>query len=234
MTRSRKTAPAKAKQIEDPGFGDEGLDAQSQPSEVEKLKAELAALKQQVKNSPSPVEMGEGISAAPVDSGDSEVSFKFPKGTDPKMIKQIMSQMGKVTESQIKEAQGMEAGRRQYIEECKKRYVCIVQSLRPGWDHFEMIVSNPANDKPVPVRGRCGVVLEEGLTKYVIDQLNNTHDYRMEKGRSMTIQQILDVDQAFVTNQKQVKQYHYRVDIIREKENPKPVGAKIGAYAKIG
>ena len=249
MASRKKATPKTAPKVETPDevfeddFGE--LDDETPAVDLEAIKAEakaealaefkaaqkIADAKTAAKEAEPVIPGDEGSSTPAVDSGDSEVSFKFPKGTDPKLINEIMGQVGRMTQNQIEAAKGVEEGRLKYIEQCKKRYVCIVQSLRPGWDHFELIISNPTNDKPVTVRGRCGVILEEGITKYVIDQLNNTHDFRMEKGRSMTIQQILDVDQAFVNDKKAVKQYHYRVDILREKEEPKAVGTKIGEFA---
>lgn len=165
-----------------------------------------------------------------VPSESTDMNISFPAGTDPEIIKNVMASVSRLTADVTKAAKAISEGRKVYIKQCKRRFKCIVQSNRPGWDHFELIVSNPFNDQPVPVRGRCGVILEAGLTQYVINELNNTHDYRTEKGRSMTIEQILSTDAAMVLDHKAVKQYHYRVDILEEVENPIPVGNKVGSF----
>jgi hypothetical protein len=180
--------------------------------------------------SPAPKKRRAPAKKAEPKSTSTKVNFEFPEGTDSKVINAVMAQVGKMTEQQVKAREGVSAGRAKYVEECKKRYRCVVNSLRPGWDHFELTISNPKTDAPITVRGRCGVILEEGLTKFAIDCLKRAHDFRVEKGASMTIEQILAVDTAMVVSTKSVRQPHYSVDILGEVTNPKPVGTKIGRY----
>jgi len=161
-------------------------------------------------------------------SKSTKVAFEFPEGTSPEVMEKVMAQMARLTADQTKAQDGIDAGRAQYIAECKTRYRCMVNSLRPGWDSFELTISHPVTDAPIVVRGRCGVILEDGLTKYAIDCLRQSHDFRIEAGRSMTIEQILAADSAMVLDTKQVKQPHYSVEVYGEVENPKPVGTKIG------
>ena len=59
---------------------------------------------------------------------------------------------------------------------------------------------------------------------YAIQRLRESHDFRLEKGRSLTIDQILATETALVLEKKAVKQRHYDVEIFEEIENPKAFG----------
>ena len=173
----------------------------------------------------TPPEKKAPVKKAPV-KGPS-FSFELPAGVDPKLAEKITANLGKMVRDQIAASDGVSNGRLKYLEESKKRYRCVVSSLRPGWDHFEMMIPD-LNDNPKPVRGRCGVILEDGLTMFAIRQLQYTHDYRTEKGQSLSIDQILSSDTALVLTHKSVKQPHYSVEILGEVENPRQLNEKIG------
>lgn len=167
------------------------------------------------------------VDVTPVSKG-MKVAFDFPEGTDSKVIQDTMAQMGRIAKQNAEAQNAMSVGKAKYVEQCKRRFKVIVTSLRRGWNTFEMIISDPITDRPIPVRGKCGVILEKGVTQYVINQLNYTHSHRTENGRSMTIDQILSSDVAIVMETKTVKEYHYRVEIIEEVTDPIPVGVAIG------
>lgn len=164
---------------------------------------------------------------SPVKSSGTKVALEFPEGTDPKLIESITASMGKMVKEQVAASQGISDGRQKYLEESKVRYRCRVNSLRPGWNHFEMIIADE-NDNPKPLRGKCGVIIEQGLTMFAIRSLQRTHDFRTEQGRSMTIDQIMSSDSTLVLDYKRVKQPHYSVEILGVVENPLPLSAKIG------
>lgn len=109
-----------------------------------------------------------------------------------------------------------------YKARMSRRWRCQVNSMRKGVQHFELIVPSPSNpDKPIPVRGHCGVIIEEGLTKYVIDQLQSEH--HMELMEVPTPSNPSGEDQGL--NHRSVPVYHYQVQVFEEVENPKPLGS---------
>lgn len=156
-----------------------------------------------------------------------EVTFKIPKGMDSKSVSAIMKRMEQVTAETIKSDEEVSAGRRQYIEESKIRYKCEVHSNR-GWPDFEMVISNPVNDRPVILRGLCGRLLEDGLTKYSLDILKQAHEWHAVEGWSMSPADIMQVESAMVLTSKKVKKMLFSVVIHDEVDNPIPVGVKIG------
>lgn len=161
-----------------------------------------------------------------------EVNFKIPKGMDPKSVQAIMKKMDQVTADTVAADKSLSDGRKQYIEESKIRYQCIIESNRPGWPDFEMVISNPVSDKPVILRGLCGVLLEDGLTKYAIDILKEAHEWYSVPGWSMSPADIMQVDSAMILTHKKQKRRLYSVLVYDEVDNPIPVGQKIGQPKK--
>ena len=161
-----------------------------------------------------------------------KVTYEIPKGMDPTSVQAIMKKMEQVTADQIKKDKTVSIGRKQYIEDSKIRYVCEISSNRTGWPDFEMVISNPENDRPVILRGLCGVLLEEGLTKYALDRLREAHEWHSVKGWSMSPADIMQVDSAMVLTHKKQKRRLYSVLVYDEVDNPIPVGQKIGQAKK--
>jgi len=161
-----------------------------------------------------------------------EVNFKIPKGMDPKSVQAIMKKMDQITADTVEADKSLSAGRKKYIEESKIRYQCEVHSNRAGWPDFEMVISNPENDRPVILRGLCGVLLEEGLTKYALDRLIEAHEWYSVEGWSMSPADIMQVESAMVLTSKKQKRLLYNVIIHDEVDNPIPVGQKIGQPKK--
>ena len=155
------------------------------------------------------------------------LSISLPEGTTPEMVEKIKASLEQKVKDEIASEDGVSAGRKAYLKESQKRFRCRVNSLRPGWDHFELTIPD-ANDNPKAIRGRCGVIIEDGLTLFTIRQLQYTHDYRTEEGRSMTVDQIMSARSTLVLDYKSVKQPHYSVEILGEVENPKGLNDKIG------
>lgn len=161
-----------------------------------------------------------------------EVTFKIPKGMNPKSVQAIMKQMERVTAETIESEKAVTIGRQKYIDESKVRYVCEIHSNRTGWPDFEMVISNPVNDRPVILRGLCGVLLEEGLTKYALDRLKNAHEWYAVDGWSMSPSDIMQVESAMILTSRKQKRLLYSVIIHDEVDNPIPVGQKIGQPKK--
>ena len=105
------------------------------------------------------------------------------------------------------------------IQDESKRFRCEVESLRPGWDHFELVAHSHKNkNRPIVVRGRCGEVIEEGLTQFMIDCLENSHHTESKaSGR-------VDPTKDMGVIHKKTKVPHYRVKVLGEVSNPKEVG----------
>ena len=156
-----------------------------------------------------------------------EVTFKIPKGMDSRSVKSIIKKMEQITADTIESDKSVSAGRKKYIEESKIRYQCEISSTR-GWPDFEMVISNPTNDRPVILRGLCGVLLEEGLTKYALDILKEAHEWHSVDGWSMSPSDIMQVESAMVLTHKKVKRRIFSVIVYDEVDNPIPVGQKIG------
>ena len=159
---------------------------------------------------------------------NAKVTFEIPSDMDPKSMEALMKKMNRITTEHLAHDKVISDGRKKYIEQSKVRYICEVYSNRPKWPDFEMYISNPKNDKPVPLRGLCGVRLKEGLTKYAIDRLEAAHEYYFVSGWNMTSSDIMQVDSAMVLTHKKVKRPLYSVRVFGEVENPIPVGQKIG------
>lgn len=160
-----------------------------------------------------------------------EVTFKIPKGMDPKSVQSIMKRMEQVTAETIKAEESVSAGRKKYIEESKIRYQCEIHSTR-GWPDFEMVISNPENDRPIILRGLCGTLLEQGLTKFALDRLKQAHEWHAVEGWSMSPADIMQVESAMVLTSKKQKKMLFSVVMHDEVENPIPVGTKIGQPKK--
>jgi len=100
-----------------------------------------------------------------------------------------------------------------------RRWRCKVNSTRAGVQHFEMMIADPRNPKrPVVVRGRCGVIIEKGLTKHVIDCLKGC--YRTETN----FDEFIPNDSRMGTQHAKIRIPNYSVEVFEEIENPDPVG----------
>ena len=67
----------------------------------------------------------------------------------------------------------------QEYKNAMKRYRCKVESTRKNIQSFELTYPHPKNRfRPVPIRGHCGVWIEQGLPMYVIKALQSS--YHME------------------------------------------------------
>jgi len=151
-----------------------------------------------------------------------KVAIEFPAGTSQKVIESTMNAVSRITNENMEKEQANMAGRIKYMKDGGRRFRCIVESLRPGIEFFEMVIPSPKNpDTPITVRGRCGVIIEDGLTKYTIDRLNeNAHFETMEDPN-------IDWAKPMGLTHKIIKRYNYRVEVFEEVEKPKEVG-KVG------
>ncbi len=148
-----------------------------------------------------------------------KVAFEFPPGFDPAAMEKIIAMAAKMTVEHARCRSLMEKSRKEYMVEGKRRWRCMVTTLRDGWDHFEMFISDPAKpDRPVKVMGKCGVILDDGLTKCVIDRLKYEHSFVMVEDPD------IDLRATMILSYKSVKKPHYMVDVYEEIENPKKVG----------
>lgn len=165
------------------------------------------------------------------ESGDEEsmkITFDVPKGMDPKSLKAVMDSVKSVTAAQLQNDEAVAVGRKKYIEQSKVRYVCEVTSNRtPQWPDFELYISDPKTDRPIPVRGLCGQRIEDGLTKFVIDRLQQAHEWVSVEGWSMSAADIMQMSSVMVLTHKKAKKPLYSVIVYEEVSNPTPVGQKI-------
>lgn len=172
--------------------------------------------------------------AQPIDDGGAEtiqttsvresdenvrVGFQFPAGTDPSIIKETMAQVAKMTADRIKAKSSMDESRDEYRRNGHRRFKCKVLSLRPKVKYFDMIISHPTTDKPVKVFGKCGVILENGLTQYTIDRLNESYTMVTEEIEGV------DPDSSMALTYRAVRMPNFRVEMRGEIENPKKVGS---------
>lgn len=150
-----------------------------------------------------------------------KVSFEFPKGVNPDVVRRVINKMGDLTAKEMVQQNAMDAGRADYMKNGSRRFRCIVRSLRPGVSYFELYFPDPKDpDKPIRCEGRCDVILEEGLTQYVIDCLNYEHSYRTEEIPA-------DYTKTMGLTAKAIRVPHYSVEVLGEIANPKTAG-KIG------
>lgn len=157
-----------------------------------------------------------------------DISFKIPKGMKADSVKAVMRQVERMTSDQMKLDEGVSAGRKKYIEQSKIRYKCIVESNVKGVPIFELIIPSKKLGKPIVVRGQCGVLLEEGLTKHVIDRLQEAHEFVSVEGWSIPMSKVMEVKSVYVSTMKRVKRRLFNVLIYEEVNNPIPLGVKIG------
>lgn len=132
--------------------------------------------------------------------------------------------MSSTTDEGLKELEDKPAPKRKApvkkVNQAARRFRCKVESTRSGIQHFELIVPDPYNTaRPIPVRGKCGVIIEEGLTKYIIDRLQQS--YRMETQEKF----VAEGSMGGLTTES-VKVPNYRVEVYEEIQNPKPLGGK--------
>lgn len=147
-----------------------------------------------------------------------EVGFKFPKGTDPSIIRDAMQHVGKITADRVKAKSSMDASREEYRKTGHRRWKCIVESMQYGVDFFELYIPHPDTDKPVRVQGPCGVLLEEGLTQYAINALNSSYEVLTEPDRNV------DRSRGLGITHKTRRVPKFRVTVQGEVLNPQRVG----------
>lgn len=150
-----------------------------------------------------------------------EVGFKFPKDVDPSIIREAMDVVGKITADRMKAKSLTEQSREVYRKTGHKRYRCTVESLRKGIKYFDLIIPHPETDRPIKVMGSCGVILEDGITRYTINSLQNSYTMRTEE--IPLEDQNLRASLAITYTSTRVP--NFRVTIHGEIENPKPVGS---------
>jgi len=161
----------------------------------------------------------------------SEITLKIPNNVSKESAALLMKQFEKLTADQIRSEKEVSAGRQKYIDESKIRYVCQIDSTR-GWPDFEMVLSDPENDSPVILRGLCGEMLEQGLTKYAIDRLKEAHEWHSVPGWSMNASEIMQEESVRVDLYKKKKHRLFSVLVYDEVDNPIPVGVKKGQITK--
>jgi len=161
------------------------------------------------------------------DAEYAEITLKIPNNLSKASAAVLMKQFEKLTADVVNKENSVSAGRQQYIDECKVRYVCQIDSTR-GWPDFEMVLSNPDNDRPIILRGLCGVMIEEGLTKFAIDRLKEAHEWYSVPGWSMSAAEIMVEESVQVDLYKKKKRRLFSVLVYDEVDNPLPVGTKKG------
>ena len=113
----------------------------------------------------------------------------------------------------------LEAGVEDYRVNGNRRWRCQVDSNRPGVQIFEMMIADPRNPRrPVKVMGKCGVIIEKGLTKVVIDTLKAEYRLKAET-------QLQDPMAEAGVLHKMIRLKNYTVDVFEEIENPDRVGS---------
>jgi hypothetical protein len=148
-----------------------------------------------------------------------KVGMEFPAGTDPAMISKIMAQVGRQTAITAANKSEMDKQKEKYQAQGHRRWKCTVNSLRKGMNHFEVTVPHPKTDKPITIRGYCGVIIEAGLPLYAINCLKYEHSFRMEKVP------YVDPSSSLAITTRSVKERHYDVEVHEEVENPAPLGS---------
>lgn len=128
--------------------------------------------------------------------------------------RKVEDAVDEVLEKKNKVNEGLE----HYKQNGGRRWRCKVESTRSGVQHFEMIIADPSNpSRPVPIRGRCGVIIEEGLPQFAIDRLKES--YRME-----TTDVPANPNATAGLDTRAIKVPNYTVEIFNEVQNPKPIG----------
>tara|TARA_R110000787_G_scaffold5480_2_gene20052 strand:+ start:11143 stop:11727 length:585 start_codon:yes stop_codon:yes gene_type:complete len=139
-------------------------------------------------------------------------------GLNAEQKKELGRKVDDAVDSFLNEKDTLTQGQKDYAKNGGRRWRCKVESTRKGVQHFEMIVADPRNPKrPIPVRGRCGMIIEEGLPKFVLDNLRA--EYRTE---TQEVPQDPTKLSGFL--HKQVRIPNYTVEIFEEIENPKAIG----------
>lgn len=152
--------------------------------------------------------------------GSMHIDMTFPKGTSPQAIKAAMNAVSKITTREAQKIDAMDVERDKYAKEGGRRWKCMVESMRPGVKTFETIISDPKTDRPVPVRLRCGLVIEDGLTRATINAIDYEHSFRMEEIEEGNINRLA----SMALTSRKVRVPHYKVTVFEEVKNPLPVG----------
>jgi len=160
------------------------------------------------------------------DTSGTEVTMKFPAGTDPRLVEETMKAAQVLASKSLKETSIMDEAQADYMKNGGKRWVAKVESLRKGINHFELYVEDLNNtSRPIRISGLCSVMLKEGLTKRVIDTLMGAHHWEQQN------RDYISESKNIGLTTKKVKVYHYRVETFGEVKGPKPVG-KVGHEIK--
>jgi hypothetical protein len=151
-------------------------------------------------------------------SKNKTVTIEFGDEVEAKDMDATMKMVTKMTVDSAERHKAVSSARADYEKNGGRRYRCTVESLVPGQKFFEMTVSHPKKDRPILIQGKCGVIIEDGLTQYMIDCLTYCHSYRMEPRLNVdpTAQQALTYEE--------VKVPHFRVTVLNEIQNPKELG----------
>ena len=136
--------------------------------------------------------------------------------------KKLLNSVEKLRLKQI-EAEGRDAEIKEYYKtEGKRRFQCVVNSHRKGEKTFELFTEDPNNpDKAIRLVGLCGVVLKNGLPQKAIDALNESYDLHTEE-----TQPNQDPNIYYQQDFKEVRTSRYTVRVIKEIENPAPLGSR--------
>jgi len=132
--------------------------------------------------------------------------------------KAINRKMEDVVDDYLAKANSVSEVQAKYKIEGKRRFRCMVESTRPEFQVFELIMPHPDNPrKPVTVRGKCGVIIEEGLTLFAIARLKQS--FRMQTSKKNQ-----DQSKTYGLQHTTVKIPNYRVEVYEEIENPLETG----------
>ena len=144
-------------------------------------------------------------------SARDSLSAQDRKALDRKIedtVDEFLNEKDKFSEGQI-----------DYMKNGGRRWRCKVESTRSGVQHFELYIADPRNMKrAVKIMGRCGVIIEEGLPKFVIDHLKE--EYRTE---TRVVPQDPTKEAGLLHEMVRIR--NYAVDVYEEIENPKPIGS---------
>lgn len=126
--------------------------------------------------------------------------------------------MQDVVDDYIEKKNTVNPGVEKYRKEGHRRFRCMVESTRSGLQHFELMIPHPDNvGQPIRVKGRCGVILEDGLTMYAINALKRGYHIETEEVAP-------DPTKDFGVQHKTIKVPNFRVEVYNEVENAKKVG----------
>lgn len=132
--------------------------------------------------------------------------------------KEINRRMEDVVDDYLENANKSTEAQEKYRKEGKRRFRCMVESTREEFQIFELTMPHPDNPrKPITLRGKCGVIIEEGLTLFAIARLKAA--YRVKPGVKKQ-----DPSKNSGLLHAPVRIPNYRVEVYEEIENPLETG----------